>query len=55
MKTDSRPTAEDVARRLVILKHVVVAGLVAPPRVVAQTHGRMEHTRAREVRRRRGT
>ncbi len=31
-KRNSRPTAEDAARRLVILKHVVVSALVAPPR-----------------------
>lgn len=31
-KRSSRPTAEDAARRLVILKHVVGAGLLAPPR-----------------------
>jgi hypothetical protein len=31
-KRPRRPAAEDAARRLVILKHVVVAALVAPPR-----------------------
>jgi hypothetical protein len=31
-KRQSRPTAEDAARRLVILKHVVVSAIVAPPR-----------------------
>ena len=33
-KRNSRPTAEDAARRLVILKHVVASALVAPPREV---------------------
>lgn len=33
-KRNSRPTALDAARRLVILKHVVVSALVAPPRNV---------------------
>jgi Domain of unknown function (DUF4272) len=31
-KRSSRPTSEDAARRLVILKHIVVSALVAPPR-----------------------
>ena len=31
-KRNSRPSAEDAARRLVILKHVVLSALVAPPR-----------------------
>jgi hypothetical protein len=33
-KRNSRPTAEDAARRLVILKHVVASALVAPPREI---------------------
>ena len=35
-KRNSRPTAEDAARRLVILKHVVASALVAPPRDMLQ-------------------
>ena len=31
-KRKSRPTPEDVAGRLVILKHVVASALIAPPR-----------------------
>lgn len=31
-KRSSRPTAEDAARRLVILKYVVVSALIVPPR-----------------------
>ena len=31
-KRSSRPTAEDAARRLIILKHVVASALIAPPR-----------------------
>ena len=31
-KSNSRPTSEDAARRLVILKHIVASALVAPPR-----------------------
>jgi hypothetical protein len=32
----SRPTAEDAARRLVILKYIVVSALVEPPREILQ-------------------
>jgi hypothetical protein len=31
-KKKPRPTSEDTARRLLILKHVVVSALIAPPR-----------------------
>lgn len=33
-KRDTRPTSEDAARRLVILKHVVASAMVVPPRDV---------------------
>lgn len=35
-KRDSRPTSEDAARRLVVLKHVVASAQVAPPRDMLQ-------------------
>lgn len=35
-KRNSRPTAADAARRLVILKHIVASALVAPPRDMLQ-------------------
>ena len=36
-KRNSRPTAADAARRLVILEHVVASAVTAPPREVLQT------------------
>jgi hypothetical protein len=36
-ETQLRPTAEDAARRLVVLKHVIVYALTAPPRDMLET------------------
>jgi hypothetical protein len=35
-KRNLRPTAEDAARRLIILKHVIASALMAPPRAMLQ-------------------
>lgn len=35
-KQNSRPTADEAARRLIILKHIVASALIAPPRAMLE-------------------